>query len=181
MYRQKVSGHNAENVWARSAGQCYLFWRGRGSSAVPFSPVGNLDAAHGDCHPLQAEGTEGLPCDCRQVSALRWVVILNVNQYKRQAITSLVSWIYYQQPALPIDLKMVLLYITTTWSHFSRWKLLLIASPNDIMAGFTTQLALTWLPKHGRAVLGLLAMCSVLGVPPSDRAALHRPDRILAF
>lgn len=87
---------------------------------MPFSPVGNLDAAHGDCHPLQAEGTEGLPCDCRQVSALRWVVILNVNQYKRQAITSLVSWIYYQQPALPIDLKMVLLYITTTWSHFSR-------------------------------------------------------------
>ena len=42
--------------------------------------------------------------------------------------------IYYQQPALPIDLKVVLLYITMMWSHFARLELLLIASFNDIVA-----------------------------------------------
>lgn len=152
---QEVPDHNAESVWARFAGRCYLLWRGRGNRAVPFSPVLSLDVAHGECHLLlQAEGTEGLYCDQRKAvhcpSALCWVVILNVNHHKVWAITSLVSWIYYQQPALPIDLKMVLLYITTTWSHFSGWKLQLIASPNDIGAGFTAQLALTWLPRQGQ-------------------------------
>lgn len=75
-------------------------------------------------------------------AALPWVVILDVNWYKLGAITFLVSWIYYQQPALPIDLKVVLLYITVMWSHFSRLKLLLIASFNDNRS-FVTQLALT--------------------------------------
>lgn len=91
-----------------------------------------------DCLLVQAEGTEGLYCDWRKAmhcpGALPWVLVLNVNCYKLSAITSLVSWIYYQQPALPIDLKVVLLYITLMWSCFSRLELLLIASFNNITA-----------------------------------------------
>jgi len=90
------------------------------------------------CLLIQAEGTEGLCCDWRKAvhcpSALPWVMILNVNSYELWAITSLVSWIYYQQPALPIDLEVVLLYITMIWSHFYRLELLLIASFSDITA-----------------------------------------------
>lgn len=91
-----------------------------------------------DCLLIQAEGTEGLYCDRRKAvrcpGVLPWVLVLNVNCYKLSAITSLVSWIYYQQPALPIDLKVVLLCITLMWSRFSRLELLLITSFNNIAA-----------------------------------------------
>lgn len=132
---QEVTDHSTDSVLAGFSGRCYLYWRGTGNRAMPFSPVWILDVAHRDCLLVQAEGSEGLYCDRRKVvhgpGALPWVVIFNVNCHKIWAITSLVSWIYYQHPALAIDLKVVLLYITMMWSE-----LLLIASSNDIAASW---------------------------------------------
>lgn len=93
---------------------------------------------------VQVGGTKNLYCDQRKAvhcpSAVPWVVILNANCYKLWAITSLVSWIYYQQSALPIDLKVVLLCIIMMWSHFSRLELLLITSFNNITASWPSWL-----------------------------------------
>lgn len=147
---QEVSDHNVDCVWARFSGRCYLFWHGTGNRAVPFSPVWVLDVAHRDClSPWTSRGYGGfvlwLEESCTLPRALPWVVILNVNCYKLWAITSLVSQIYYQQPVLPIDLKVVLLYITTLWSHISRLQWIAAYHFFQRHRSFMTQLSLAWL------------------------------------
>lgn len=147
---QEVSDHNADCVWARFSGQCYLFWHGTGNRAMPFSPVWALDVAHRAClSPWTSRGYGGFVLwpeqSCALPRALPWVVILNVNCYKLWAITSLVSQIYYQQLLLPIDLKVVLLYITMLWSHISRLEWIAAYRFFQRHHSFMTQLSLACL------------------------------------
>lgn len=174
-------GHWSQHssVLARFSGRCYLYWRCTGNRSMPFSPVRILDVAHRDCLLVQAEGSEGLYCDQRKVmhgpGALPWVVILNVNCHKLWAITSLVSWIYYQHPALAIDLKVVLLYITMMWSE-----LLLITSFNDITASWTIWLWPDyWCKGRGRS-WKLHRVCGPQGHSAAE-ATLRVSERHLAF
>lgn len=99
---------------------------------ISFYSIRMLDRAHSDYSPPSLIlricwwGTA--------ITSMACITLLHSSEYtlvcqllKLQVIMFLISWVSYQHYLhLPSGLKMVLLYITSTWSHFSSLVLLLI-------------------------------------------------------